>query len=215
VVYRAHVKPATPTVRPLRAAGASEAGEIPATAAEGAARLLPPYTEAFIVSFQTPWDLIRRAAGLKVEKPTDFSLPEEPPLRLRKLARRGRAYKVKARRGETPGEGRKRNSNLDQWPSLPRNARRCYPSPGGDLLPPSDGTRASSFWSFQLARFTGIETPRRGEDGPHAPPDQASLAQPSRKDLPTLRRKDLLSSTMDLFPQNIPLTLEALEVYWR
>ncbi len=38
---------------------------------------------------QTPWELTRYAAGLEKENRTDFSLPREPSLRLRKLARLG------------------------------------------------------------------------------------------------------------------------------
>src|SRR5713226_5389632 len=37
--------------------------------------------------FQAPWDLTRHAASLEPENRTDFTLPEDPPLRLRKLAR--------------------------------------------------------------------------------------------------------------------------------
>ena len=40
-------------------------------------------------AFQSVWDLTRYAAGLEKENRTDFSLPNEPPLRLRKLARLG------------------------------------------------------------------------------------------------------------------------------
>jgi hypothetical protein len=38
-------------------------------------------------AFQATWDLTRYAAGLESENRTDFSLPNDPPLRLRKLAR--------------------------------------------------------------------------------------------------------------------------------
>jgi predicted nucleotidyltransferase len=39
--------------------------------------------------FQSPWDLTRYAAGLEPENKTDFQLPDDPSLRLRKLARLG------------------------------------------------------------------------------------------------------------------------------
>lgn len=39
------------------------------------------------LSFQSPWDLTRHAAGLEAVNRTDFVLPDDLPLRLRKLAR--------------------------------------------------------------------------------------------------------------------------------
>ena len=48
-----------------------------------------PYKSSVRRAFQSVWDLTRYAAGLEEENRTDFSLPDEPPLRLRKLARLG------------------------------------------------------------------------------------------------------------------------------
>jgi hypothetical protein len=49
----------------------------------------PPDRSWARLCFQSPWDLTRHAAGLEAENRTDFTLPEDPPLRLRKLARLG------------------------------------------------------------------------------------------------------------------------------
>ena len=38
-------------------------------------------------AFRDPWELVRYTAGLQEENTTDFSLPDEPSLRLRKLGR--------------------------------------------------------------------------------------------------------------------------------
>lgn len=49
---------------------------------------LPTFTSSWAREyFQQALDLTRYAAGLKKENTTDFSLPEETRLRLRKLAR--------------------------------------------------------------------------------------------------------------------------------
>ena len=51
---------------------------------------LPTFTPLWVREyFQPALDLTRYAAGLKKENTTDFSLPNEPRLRLRKLARLG------------------------------------------------------------------------------------------------------------------------------
>jgi len=42
-----------------------------------------------VMQFQSPWALTRYAAGIEPENKTDFRLPEDPSLRLRKLARLG------------------------------------------------------------------------------------------------------------------------------
>jgi hypothetical protein len=47
----------------------------------------PPDRPWARLCFQSPWDLTRHATGLEPENRTDFSLPDDPPLRLRKLAR--------------------------------------------------------------------------------------------------------------------------------
>lgn len=49
----------------------------------------PPDLPWARLCFQSPWDLTRHAAGLESENRTDFSLPDDPPMRLRKLARLG------------------------------------------------------------------------------------------------------------------------------
>lgn len=51
---------------------------------------LPTFTPSWIQNyFQSAFDLTRYAAGLEKQNTTDFSLPEETRLRLRKLARLG------------------------------------------------------------------------------------------------------------------------------
>jgi hypothetical protein len=55
----------------------------------GALAIPPPDRPWVRICFQAPWDLTRHAAGLDPENRTDFSLPDDPRLRLRKLARLG------------------------------------------------------------------------------------------------------------------------------